>query len=38
MILISSCKLDEELSYLQYANNTKDTIIVFASPQMDTSL
>ena len=37
ILLISSCKLDEELRYIQYANNTEDTIVVFASPQMDTS-
>ena len=37
ILLINSCKLDEELSYLQYANKTEDTIIVFASPHMDTS-
>ena len=38
MTLISSCKLDEELSYIMYANNTEDTIIVFASPTLDTTL
>ena len=37
IMLINSCKHDEELHYIQYANNTEDTIIVFASPKIDTS-
>ena len=34
--LITSCKLDEELSYIMYENNSEDTIIVFASPMLNT--
>lgn len=33
--LFASCKLDEELSYIMYENNSEDTIIVFASAKLD---